>query len=184
MNAQVKGLLIAASLDRREIKIEEHVYANDLSCYQTLINLGSNAVVVSHSTQINLYPHPNHKHLYPAADTQLIKIECELYAGRRIDVTKAFNTVDQDLLREAIELYMARALEQRTRKRQKPINFAQLLHTHAQVVIEAVPSHIDRHHPTLAGHIESDTFAHELGIFALKTSALAFCGIALLLGVL
>lgn len=182
MNAQVKGL-IAANLDRREIKIEEHVYAKDLSCYQTLINLGSNAVVVSHSTQINLYPHPNHKHLYPAADTQLIKIECELYAGRRIDVTKAFNTADQDLLREAIELYMARALEQRTRKRQKPINFAQLLHTHAPVVVEAVPSHIDRHHPTLAGHIE-DTFAHELGIFALKTSALAFCGIALLLGVL
>lgn len=82
MNAQVKGLLIAASLDHREIKIEEHVYANDLSCYQTLINLGSNAVVVSHSTQINLYPHPNHKH-YPAADTQLIRLNasCTPVAG-------------------------------------------------------------------------------------------------------
>ena len=101
-------------------------------------------------------PHPKHHYLYPTADTCIHKIECEFFAGRRIDVTKAFTFAQQDMLQEVIEIDLARSLQGKpTSQPTSAACFADLLHTPTHVCVESgYTHHLTRHHPNVAGCVD------------------------------
>lgn len=171
-----------ATFTPQDIRIEAHTFAADLSCYQTLINLGSNAVVVTHTTAFYNMPHPKHNYLYPTADTCIHKIECELFAGRRIDVTKAFTFDQQDMLQEVIELDLVRSLQRESKpSATSAASFADLLHTPAHVCVESgYTHHLTRHHPSVAGCMDVDPFPAQLvGLARVAAVVVVIMGVVL-----
>lgn len=141
-------------LDPKDLRVEAIERNVSLNKYTTLVWTGSSSLVVTHSVAKQYFPHPNNEGGDEHADVQIFKIECDICAGIRVDISSHFDDGDFICLQEAIEVAFCNktvAIEY------THTSVTQFLQKQTVPVVEPLePSYMTRHHPSNAGYAIDD----------------------------